>query len=280
MVVVLAGVCGAVVWACVRGPLVAPDGSSGLSLMSAGVGVFAAVVLVAVAGLPALGLGVFVSAMGNPLSGLFAVSVGLGTLAALGGSSEGWMLRANLPGGYGDLMVEMLIWQAGVVVMVGVIQWLRSPVHARWPALAYGDHLGMDLHLRWPAVQAWSACAVCSVCGGVVGYLLIRTHDTGEVLGMLFFAFTVGAVVAGVVFPGVNPVGILFAPAVVALVSYAYMLSYSSAKQVLAAWYDQSLSGLALALPIHYVSAGIAGCCVGVGLAQVIEAGKAGGGQP
>lgn len=266
---------GAVLWSSVLGLLVSPDGSSGLSLLSAQIGVVGGVLAVAVAGLGVLGLGLIASAMGNPLGGVFAVSGSLCLLAAKGGPIDGWMMRSDLPHDYSGLMVEMLIWQVGVVVMLVAIQWLRSPVRAMWPALAYDDHLGVDIHIRFPQIQAWGAGVVCAVCATGVALLAVRTSDVGQVLGALFFSFAVGGVAAGLIFPRINPAGVLFGPALVALTAYAYMwLAFHHTEDVLAAWYRQQLPGVALALPVHYASAGVAGCASGLGLAQVIEASK------
>ena len=275
MVMAVAIFVGAAVWLFTFGFLEAADGASGLSLMSAPVGGGSATVIVAVAGLFALGMGLIASVMGNPLSGVFAVSAGLCVLAWKGGDIDGWMLRAQMPGDYGQLMIEMVIWQVGVVWMLLAIQWLRSPMRAKWPALAYQDHLGVDVHLIHPHLQAWAAGLVCALCGGGLGYFLIRTSDVGQVIGSLFFAFAVGGLVVGLFFPSINPVGVLFSPALVALAVYVYMMTgFESDRSVLEAWYSQRLPGLVLALPIHYVSAGVAGCVAGVGLAQGIDAAK------
>ncbi len=275
VVIVTAMIIGAAAWLSVTSILIAPDGSDGVSLMSARVGVVAAVLIVAVVGVFALGFGLIASVMGNPLSGVFAVSGGLGVLACKTGAIDGWMRRSVLPDDYSDLMVEVLIWQAGVVIMLSAIQWLRSPMRAIWPALAYEDHLGVDIHLRFPQAQAWAAGAVCAVCGSGMGCLLIRDANVGQVVGSLVMSFGVGGLVAGLIFPQVNPVGILFSPAMVAIGAYAYArLGFQNADELLQVWYGQQLPGIVLVLPIHYASAGVAGCAVGVGLAQVIEASK------
>lgn len=276
IVVAVAILVGAVVWQATFGLVEAADGTSGLSLMSARVGVVGATAAVAIAGLLALGLGLIASVMGNPLSGVFAVAVGLVVLAWEGGDMDGWLLRAQLPGDFGMLMVEMVIWQGGVMCMLLAIQWLRSPMRAQWPALAYQDHLGVDVHLIHPQLQAWAAGLICALCAGGLGYFLIRTSDVGQVIGSLFFAFCVGGLLVGLIFPKTNPVGVLFSPALVALAAYAYMMTgFESDGAVLEAWYGQRLPGLVFALPIHYVSAGVAGCAAGVGLAQGFEAAKA-----
>jgi len=272
-VIVLAMMIGAMAWTSIYGLLSPVDGSSGVSLMSSRIGTPGATLLVAVTGLVGLGLGLIVSVMGNPLGGVFAVAAGLSALAIKGGSIDGWMLRSDLPGDYACLMMGVLIWQTGVVIILYAVGWLRSPLRALWPALAYDDHLGVDIHLRFPQLQAWSAGGVCAVCGLGVGCVLIRTSDVGQVIAALLVSFGIGGLVAGVIFPRVNPIGILFSPAMVAIAAYTYMWTgFDNSEAVLRAWYGQQLPGIALALPIHYISAGVGGAAAGVGMSQVIEA--------
>jgi hypothetical protein len=229
--------------------------------------------MAAAVGLPTLGLGLFVSVLGNPLSGLFVVAASLCVLAGVGGSIDGWMRREELPAGYMRLLVEVGVWQLGVALMLVVVGYLRSPMRVRWPALAFEDHLGVDTDIRWPNLKALSAGGLCALVGAGLGVLLIRNHETGQVLGSLFVAFAAGGFFAQLVFPQSNPGPVLFAPAVVAMGSYGYLLwNYHSQEAVIRAYFEQGLPGLALALPVHYVSAGLTGCTIGMGIAQGMEA--------
>lgn len=275
VIIAIAAMCGALAWVSISGWLGASDSSDGLSLMTAKTGVVTAVTVTAIAGLPALGLGLVASAMGNPLSGVFAVAAGLCVLAARGGPIDGWIARSELPGDYTWLMVEVVIWHAGIVAMISVVQWLRSPVRAMWPALAYDDHLGVDIHLRFPQLKAWAAGLICGVCGFSLSWVAIRNTDSAQVIGMLMISFGIGGLAAGLAFPRVNPVVVLLSPAVAAVGAYAYtMVAYGSSHLFLSAWYAQELPGVALGLPIHYASAAVMGCAAGLGVAQGIEAAK------
>ncbi len=275
LVIVVAMALGATLWLCVSGPLGAPDGMGGLSLTSARIGFWGATLLTAGVGIAAMVLGVIASAMGNPLSGVFAVAGGLCVLSAKGGAIDGWMARVEIPGGYAWLMAEMLVWQMGVAIMVVAIQIYRSPLRTKWPALAFEDHLGVDLHIRMPRLQSAAAGLVCATVGLLISSAMIRTSDVGQVIGSLVIAFGIGGVAAGLIFPKVNPAGVLFGPALAAIVVYAYVvLRFHSEETLLRAWFTGEIYGAALALPIHYVSAGLAGCAMGVGLAQGIEAAK------
>ena len=84
-----------------------------------------------------------------------------------------------------------------------------------------------------------------------------------------------GGFATGLIFPQVNPAAILFSPAMVAVGVYGYVvMSYGNPEDLLRAVYNNQFPGVALALPIHYVSAGVAGCAAGMGIAQGIEASK------
>ncbi len=275
LVIALTALAGAFVWLLIAGALKPADGLGGISLLWSHTGVAQALMLVALAGLPSLVMGLVISAMGNPMSGLFVVCAGLSALALWGGPIDGWMTRAHLPGDYQWLMLESLIWQAGVVVMLMSIQRLRSPMRAWYPALAYDDHLGVDVHLHHPHLQAWIGGAIASVCGFALGWFLIRSSDPAQVVVSLLAAFAAGGVAAGLIYPQASPVGVLFSPTFVALAAYAYaMASFQTDADMLGAWYQQNLPGVTLVLPIYYTSAGTAGCTLGLGLAQVIESTK------
>jgi hypothetical protein len=273
IVIVLAVVIGGAGWLLVLGLLRAADGSSGISLASSAMGVVGASAMAAVIGLPTLGLGLFVSVLGNPLSGFFAVAAALSVLAGAGGSIDGWMRREQLPAAYGGLMIETVIWQMGVAVMLILVGFLRSPLRVRWPALAFQDHLGTDTDIKLPGLKALGAGLVCAIGGVVLGSVLIRNSDTGQVIGSLVVAFGIGGFAAQMIFPQTNPVPVLFAPAVVAAGAYAYVLQrLNGHEQVLQAVFRGEFPGLALALPVHYMSAGLMGCTIGMGVAQSVEA--------
>lgn len=266
---------GSLCWLGVGGYLHAADGSSGISLWSSRVGLIPAILLTAAAGVPVLLIGLLCSASGHPLSGVFAVGASLIALAVSGGPIDGWMYRVSLPGAYGFLLLEMLLWQAGVVVMFMVIQRLRSPLRTRWPALAFSDHLGVDTELGLPELKALAAGGICATVGGTVAWVMVRNTDGGQVLGSLMLAFGLGGMLAQLIVPHNNPVGILCGPALVGAVAYAYVLiNYTQPAEVIRAWHHDEIPGIALVLPIHYMSAAVAGSALGVGMAQGFEAAK------
>ncbi|MCE9589374.1 MAG: hypothetical protein K8S99_02490 [Planctomycetes bacterium] len=274
LIIALAIALGAFCWLAVGSMVAAPDNSPGLSLFTARSGPAVAIIIVAVAGVPALVLGVMASASGHPLSGVFAVALSLGILAGWGGPIDGWMRRSALPGAYTWLIVECVVWQAGVIVMLAVIQRLRASLRSRLPALAVVDHLGMDTNLRLPRLHALGAGVVCAIVSGLLCFLLIRTSDTGQVIGSLIVAFTVGGMAAQFIFPQSNPVGILLSPGLVAVSAYGYVLMNLFTREgVLSAWWSGGFPGPALVLPIYYASFAVAAAAMGVGLAQALAHG-------
>lgn len=286
LIIATCAIGGGLIWLLVREPLTAADGASGISLLAARVGPVAAWGIAIGAGIPALVLAVLASTSGNPISGVFAGCAALTILAAYGGSMDGWVRRMQqvdaLPGAYGGLIVEMLMWHAGLVAMLGLIQIGRSPLRTRIPALAFEDHLGLDIDMKVPGARSLLPGLVCAIVGGVIALLLLQVTDTAQVVLGLMFAFAVGGMVGHYMFPQSNPVGILFSPAVVAIGAYAYVLLRfrSPENAVLQAWFDaglplrQRVPGLAMALPIHYASAAVAGAALGIGWADGIVAAR------
>lgn len=244
-------------------------------MMSASAGLWAALGLVAIVGLISVAAAAVASAVGNPSGGVFAATAALGVATWQGGPIDGWLWRASLPGAYGGLIIELFIWLLLVVGMIFVIDALRQPIRARWRVLAWDrrEHKPLVVCNRETAY----AGALCAAVAGVLALTLLRSSAIGQVVWSLVVSFLVGGVVAQMAFPKAGAAGILISPALVALVGYVWVwLSYDSSEQVLAAWYAGKLPGLALGLPIHYLSAAVAGSALGAGWGQAIaRAGKA-----
>ncbi len=283
ILILVTALIGALVWLLARPVLVAADGGSGYSLLSAQAGPVLATLVVLLLGLPVLALGLMVSSVGHPLSGMFVVAVALCVLAGAGGPIDGWLFRqadANaLPAAYTGLIAETLIWQVGVIIMLTVIGKLRSPLRARYPALAYNDHLGVDIEIRLPQTQAIVAGIITAAISGFIALHLIRSSDTGQIMCSLILAFMIGGCIAHLSFPHSNPVGILLSPAMVAIAAYLWMLfspAYTTTNDVLQLAYNLQYrsplpAGLAMALPIHYASAALTGVTLGIGMAQSFD---------
>ena len=275
LIVLVAVLAGGWAWGWASAPLAAADGSTGISLVSGRLALPPAVAVVVLAGLPAIGLGLVASVCSNTICGLFVVGVSLCVLAAHGGSMQGWVLRTDhASAGYLQLAMEMLVWQAGVLVLVALIQSVRPRVRTRWPAVALDDR--PDTVLSVPFGRPWSigAAVVSAAVAVAVASCLIRSADGGQVIGSLLVAFALGGIAAGAVFPGCSPLGVLCSPAAVAVGAYlwvAFQFAGHEQAELLAAWYLRQgagsgggLPGVALALPIHYASAGVVGCCIGI----------------
>ena len=273
LAIVIAAATAGAIWLSVRGPLGAPDGSTGLSVFSAMAHPVAAALLMLAAGLPAAVLAVMVSATGHPLSGVFSTAAGLGVLAAATGPIDGYLRRMTLPEGFGRLGFEVLLLFVGWGCLLAVLGWVRGPIRDRLPKRLRGPHIGGGLgRLDRSAALAG---LVCAVVGGVLANVLIQSSDSGQVIGSLVLAFALGGMAGQMALGPSNPTAILLSPAVVAIVAYWWvMIDQTSGEQVLATWYAGKLPGAALALPIHYASAAVAGCALGIGWAQTMIAAK------
>lgn len=265
-------VAGALCWLMARGPLTAVDGSTGLSLMDARAGLFPALLILIVAGLPAIIAGLIAASTGNPLTGAFTISLALMPLAALGGSIEGYLRRTDLPTGYRPLAVEAFIWLILMAVVFVLIDRLRIGVRPSLEKLAVKRHLGTRTKMTLPGGRPLLAGLVTAALGAFICNILIQTTDGGQVNCSLILGFGTAALIAQMAVPQRNPLVILLCPMLVAAGAYLYTASaYPTTDDLLYGLYNHNILKLALALPIQYASSGIVGCALGVGLAQTLD---------
>ncbi|MEX0885427.1 MAG: hypothetical protein WD009_03210 [Phycisphaeraceae bacterium] len=260
LVLLLALVAG-LIWSLAAGPLEAVDAAPGISLFSARVGFVGGVAVLLLAGLPALGLAWLAGAMTRSLrSAAFVLGTALAFPAGHGGSMDGWFWRASLPGSYILLMLEIILLFAGIVVATMLIARTASG----------RDRLSAG---RAPAGAQAAGVAICVVVAALLASVLIQSREVSQVLVGLGLAFAVGAGVAQSVVPAARTLPLLLAPLVLGLVAYIYSLvSFPDHDGLLAAVYTSAIWGPALALPIHYASAGLAGCALGLGIARAAQA--------
>ncbi|MEM1353868.1 MAG: hypothetical protein AAGH88_03185 [Planctomycetota bacterium] len=276
----IAIVAAAFAWLAVRLPLTAAQGSSGLSLMDARIGVVLACLLLLAAGLPALISAMYVSASGNPLSGIFTTGFALMILAGQSGSMAGLIQRQQDGGGvFAALMIELGLWALAWCVLMFLIRRYRDLIRANLVPprlqtpfsrkLTEEDTPRFVLHVA-PIV----AGLICSTLGYLGCRYLIATPATGQVIGSLLVVFTCAAFAAREFVPTGNVVFLVLSPLIVALAGYAHMaVSHgpASSQDLTALWQAGQITGPAMAMPIHYASAGMVGVATGIGLAQAID---------
>ncbi len=265
---VTAGMC----WLLALGALTPADGSTGLSLMDAHVGTPTAVLILFAAGIPAIIAGLVVASTGNPLTGVFTVTGSLLLLGSMGGSIDGYLLRANLPTDFQSLAIESGIWLVMLTVVFVGIDRLRIMVRPKLQWFAPKHHLGTRTHLTFPGAKPLLAGLITAAGGAFICNLLIQSPDGGQVNGSLILGFGVAALIGNMAVPQRNPLVILLSPMLVAALAYLWVArSYPTPDVMLFDIYTHNLLNLTLALPIQYASAGITGCALGVGLAQTLE---------
>lgn len=285
MLVTVAAVVALMAYLAVGDAMRAADGSGGLSLLSARAGVAVALVMAIVGTLPGLAIGASASATGHPLTGVFAVTLGLGLFTLTGGSTQEWAQRVALPRGYWGLCAEVVVWSAWLVGMLAVLYFARAPLRSRLTLLVDDEHFGRDMTLGAGGAFSYAGAAVCVVVSGAIAFFLLRSPGAGQVFGSLLLAFTIGSFTGQMLTPSRHAGPMLLSPLVLALLVYAYVaINFDTQAELLAAWYNQTpgaatpgprLPGPAMALPIQYVSAGVAGCTLGYGLAQAFDVARA-----
>lgn len=263
--------------------LISADGASAPTLMMARNGLIAALFIVLVAALPIIVLSLIGSSVGNPLTGLFALTTALWILSAQGDTIDGWIRRtsANLPGDYLKLAVESIIWLALLTAFLLLITIARPSIR-RWLPLLVSEHqLGEPITLRSKWLPALVSGLVTAIVGGLLASFLLRTPEKGQVIGGLILAFLIGGLVGDMASAFLfqkhpaNPMGILIAPTLVAITGYLLTsMNYDDGADFLKAYFNTRAAGLALALPLDYASAGVAGAALGAGWSQVMLHGE------
>ena len=272
LLIAAALVLGGLIWLLAVHPLSAVGGWSGISLIDPRASIPLAVVLVLLIGLPAIGLALITASTGHPISGVFVFAAALSFPAGAGGAIDGLLYRAQLPQAYLYLALEMLFWALLLVGFLVLARQLRGPVRQRFRPLTVKNPQHEQVQLALPNAAAIIAGIVTAILAAVLLSFLVQVSDLGQIIGGLILAFLLASVLTQSLMPQANPVLILLSPALVAIAVYAMTyIRYPTHDALIGAWHGSQLIGMAQILPIHYISAGVVGCCLGLGLADYIH---------
>ena len=284
----------------------AADGSAGCTLLFAG-SPLEAVGWFLMMSVPAVLIGGLVSALGNPLGGVFVVAVGLLFPAVSGGPIDQWLRNAASAGAYWALVAEAAVWAALMVMAVvgcyGLSRAVRSrlpggllasdrwrdrgpePSEVRPPRWVWGFHRREQTGVlgalytteglerlgpgRIAALQFWGSAAVTTVVGGILAAMLMQSGDTWQVVGSLILAFTLAGLLGHQLFPAANPLGVLLSPLVAGALWYVWVATAGLPDvSLLRAYFTGQLPNGGVGLPIYYAAAGVAGASLGLGWSQ------------
>lgn len=269
--------------------LTAADGSSGLSLLDARVGVVWACGLLVLAGLPALVIGLYVSSSGNPMSGVFTIGFALMILAGMGGSMNGLIQRqAQRPRGepsggsiFMQLEVEMVLWALAWCGMMFLLRLYRTRIRGALVPSRFRTFFSTQLPIEEDDtprfvlhVRPGLAGLLCAALGWVLCRVLMQTPTSGQVIGSILLSFAIAGLCARLILPTGNVVYLLLSPLAVGFVTYAIgavMHGSASADDLILRWQNGAITGPMFAMPIHWASAGLVGVSVGIGMAQAID---------
>jgi hypothetical protein len=269
--IAVAFVAGLVILLLIRGPLMPADGSSGITLLDARVGLVPAVALAVLASVPVVLLGLLVGCLGHPLSGVLVYAAGLTVLAGRGGGSIGFLWRSSGTGDYLWLVVDLVVWFGLLGLLVYLLATLRPTVRGRLRDFASPSWEAAWMIGRGNGLASLSGGLATAVIAALLTHLLLQRADTGQIIGGLMLAFALAGMIGKLVVPQMSPTAALLSPVVVALGGYVWVwftLSPGTQAQLEGAWYDGTISGVARALPIHYASAAVTGLCLGLGMGQ------------
>ncbi len=149
----------------------------------------------------------------------------------------------------------------------------KSGPLANVPPSEGGDSSALPL---WQ--QGLAATLVTMLIGGLASHFLLRSQEVFQCLWSLGFAFCFGAVIAHQIFPLRNPLYILAAPFVAGMIFYIYTGATLSGGDELSYAFvtpnvprTPTIVGPAMALPIFYASAGLAGAVIGLGWSHILH---------
>ncbi|MBB6430678.1 hypothetical protein [Algisphaera agarilytica] len=281
VLMLFAVIIGTVAWWWLGGFLPPSDGLHGWSLFDASTGKAPAVGLLLLTALPALLAASFVAVSGNPISGVFCVALA-GTIAHHGNGFAGVARRAADSGGqsalFPQLAVELILGIALLALLLLGLQAARRLWVQRVPLRLRSRHLGEQLDLLKLDQKSLTAGLVTAAIGAVLSAGLLRNEDPQQVAGGLVLAFSLAALIGHAVSPNHRPFASLIAPAVVGIVGYAWawqsLRGTAENDALLGALYGNELPGLAMGLPLHYLTAGVLGCTIGIGIGQLVEKAK------
>lgn len=274
-------------WWWAAGMLPPADGLSGWTLSDSAYGLVGGTGLLLLAALPVLVAAGLISVTGNPLSGVFCVALA-GGIAHHGNALVGVARRATddhglagaVPGGaiYLGLAVEMGVGVLVLTLLLAGVQALRGWWAKRVPRRLLSRHLGESVHLWKVDGKSVTAGLITAAVGAVLTAALVQNDDPQQVAGGLVLAFAIASLVGHAVAPNQRPWATLVAPAAVGVAGYVWAARQLGGSEdpnaLLAALYADTLPGLALGLPLHYLTAGVLGCAIGIGVGQVVEQAK------
>ncbi|MEM7624486.1 MAG: hypothetical protein AAF333_02540 [Planctomycetota bacterium] len=248
-----------------------------------------AVVVFALAGLPAVLAAAAVAAGGNPLSAVVSLTLA-GAFAAHGQSFGSAVRRADDTGAvlgmYSGWGVRLLAWFVFLIAAVAVLEWARPRLRPKLGKRLTSRHLADGSTLWGVDGTACVAALITAAVGAVLTMVLVQSADTGQVRGGLVLGFALAALVGFAVAPTKRPGLVLLSPGAVVLGGYVWATrrffwnvtedETPYADAFFAAFYRGELPGVAVVLPVHAVTAGVLGCAIGVGVGQVLEKAKLG----
>ncbi len=261
-----------------------PDGSTGFAVTSTAVGVWQTLAVLLAIAVPVVAIGLIIGATDNPLAGPFVVGLAITVLSWTGGSSDGWFMRTDQPGGFVTLILETIGWGLFLVGLVVAIGFGDRVIRGMLPDSICASREGRKLTWALPKRHALIPAVICLVVAGACAYAFVRNSEPGQVLLSVMLAFGIGSMTAHLAYTQTNPIAILLSPFALAIVAYGYAaLRYDDFTQVQTALNQMlvlgddmtvpRINGLALVLPMQYVGAGLAGCALGLSGAVNVVAG-------
>lgn len=270
-------------WLWLEPKLVPLDGGEGLSVFGARLQPWLMVLLTVLAGAVAVIPVLALAWAGRVVVAVMCYAAGLSILAHRGGGVDGWFHRVSLPMGWLTLVIEVLFWSMLLIGVALLLEWVGRrgsgqsgdrpsgsvADEGHGHADAGPDGLSVCRHSSLVVFGPVLPMLMAGVLAAVIQLVVLGILMASPLLGQAFWSIVLGGVISGVVvhvaFARAALLLVMLAPGVVAILAYAQaFVSFGNTEEALLALYRGGLSGRLLALPIHYMSAGVAATLLGV----------------
>ena len=247
------------------------EGIAGASLLYAASPVAAigwAIVLTAAAGV----IAAFTAAQGRILHAAIVLSIGLLFPAIKGGTIDERLRSFEDSSGYWVFALESVVW----LLVLGVALWVVAAIAQRLrrqfrpPEQEDGSEppaAGAASAARGAvkSTDTLAAAALTLIVGSVLTMLLLQTAERGQAIAGLILAFGLAAGAAHQSFRSAHPLPMLLSPLILSIFAYAYAaMTGGTSEAMLTRYFEGDFIHPALALPIYYASAGVAGVTLGL----------------
>lgn len=240
------------------------DRSTGFTPIYAHSGAVLAYVKLAALLLPLIALAVIASVTGTVLSGFTMLGAALAIFAGSFGSSEGLLLRAQLPRDYATLLIETCILSLLILAAGGATTLAAAPLKAKFRSLSAADENSV---FQTTLASTASSIFITTVIAAAATSVIAPVSSPKQVIGAIVLAFVLGAKATEKIVGQSGLLGTILSPFILAFIAAGYPLFANYGNLGFTrAYFTGELPGFCRILPIFFLTAGPVGAILGYSL--------------